>query len=210
MRQPDAVDSTGGTASISLIVPEDQLPCFYTLCQRGLRVPAQIGCTLQELLCGQFGLLPAYLQQRVKTLFLDGKPVDDPSRAFVRDGSIVALSAALPGLAGAALRRDGYLGLLRNSLTHREERSDIPLQDGSVTVRLFNLLIKEVGPILFGRGVLFYSRDLVQFFSGRSARFWEACRGAEMNGKEIAVKELANFQGLDRQDTILLRVEFRG
>jgi hypothetical protein len=208
MTSSDTPDPGGGVAWIFLVLSEDQLPCFYTLCQEGLRVPAQIGCSIKELLCVQLGLPSSYLQGRIQTLFLDGKPVDDPEKALIREGSTLALSAALPGLAGAALRRGGYLGHLRNSLTYREEGSGLNLHDGVITVRLFNLLLKEIGPILLRRGVLFRARDLLEFFGRRSEKFWKVCRDAKINGKEIGVDELKIPQGLAGHDAMGLRVEF--
>lgn len=195
-------------AWISLTLSQDQFPCFYLLCQEGLRVPVQTGCSIKDLLCGELGLPPGYLQGRIQTLFLDGRPVDDPERALVREGSTLALSAALPGLAGATLRRGGYLGLLRDSLTYREERPDVTRKDGVITIKIFNLLLKEVGPILFERGVLFSPRDLIRFFRGRSEKFWKACRDAKLNDREIGAEELKTLQGVGRHDAIGLRVEF--
>jgi len=44
------------------------------------------------------GLDEDYVTQRISTIFLDGKPVDDIDTLLVRDGAVLSLSAAMPGL----------------------------------------------------------------------------------------------------------------
>ena len=51
---------------------------------------------------------------------LDGKPVDDIGAALVQDGSTLALSAAMPGLVGATLRRGGAYSSFRSAITYHE------------------------------------------------------------------------------------------
>jgi len=57
------------------------------------------------------------VKEKISTIFLDGKAVDSPETALLREGSTLALSSAMPGLAGAILRRDGPYASLRSSIT---------------------------------------------------------------------------------------------
>jgi hypothetical protein len=56
------------------------------------------------VLCDQFQVETDYLENRIKTIFLDGKPVDDEDKAVLKNGSTLALSAAMPGLVDSTFR----------------------------------------------------------------------------------------------------------
>ena len=75
--------------------PADAWPVFRTLFQQGVGVAIQTGVSLEDLLCCQWQIDREYVMNRISTLFLDGKPVDDLPAAVVNDGSVVALSGAM-------------------------------------------------------------------------------------------------------------------
>ena len=62
----------------------------------------------------QLGISESYLNERVQTIFLNGRAVDDLFGEVVGNNSTIALSAAMPGLAGAVFRKGGMLSSLRN------------------------------------------------------------------------------------------------
>jgi len=70
-------------------------------------ISATVGCSIKNLLCNQFDITPEYLSDRISTIFLNGKPVDDVESAIIKDNSILALSGAMPGLVGATFRKGG-------------------------------------------------------------------------------------------------------
>lgn len=114
---------------------------------RGIRIPLASSCSVRDFLCETLGLDPAYVESRITTVFLDGKVVDDLERAMLKEGSKLALSAAMPGLAGAALRRNGAYAALRESLCHPTDA--VGGSGGFIEVKIFNLLIEELGPLLW-------------------------------------------------------------
>ena len=63
--------------SLSLTLDPDKIQGFFPLLQRGFMVKVQIGCSIKTILCEQFGLDPEYVEDRIQTIFLDGKMVDD-------------------------------------------------------------------------------------------------------------------------------------
>ena len=110
-----------------------------------------LGFLVQDL-----GLTPEYVQQRITTVFLDGQVVDVLEDATLRKGSRLALSAAMPGLVGATLRRSGPYAAMRAEITRSAEH-ELHVCSAVTTVvevKLFNLLIDEIGPVLLERGVL--------------------------------------------------------
>ncbi len=80
---------------------QSRMALLFPALQRGVLVKARLGESIRSLLCKQFGLDPDYVKNRIQTAFLDGKPVDDFDSAIVREGSVLTLSGAMPGLAGA-------------------------------------------------------------------------------------------------------------
>lgn len=139
--------------SIRLIVSERALPLFFPLLSGGVFVDAPAGSTLREVVCGRLGVSDDYLDNRVQTLFLDGKAVDDPDEVRVSDGGRVALSAAMPGLLGAVLRKGGHLSAMRKQITCETGECEDPAGDSRVTVALFNLAARELGPGLLASGI---------------------------------------------------------
>ena len=109
-----------------------------------------------EFLVEDLGLTPEYVRQRITTVFLDGQVVDVLEDAALREGSRLALSAAMPGLVGATLRRSGPYAAMRAEITRPAEH-EVHVCSAATTVvevKLFNLLIDEIGPVLLERGVL--------------------------------------------------------
>ena len=117
-------------------------------------VKAQVGGSIKNLLCEQFKMEANYLDERIKTIFLDGKPVDDVETAAVDDGSSVALSAAMPGLAGPTFRRGGTLAAFRSGITYQAEGAFADTREvGMVNIKLFNMIVSELGPLFLKDGI---------------------------------------------------------
>jgi hypothetical protein len=82
-------------------------------------VETLVGWSIKIILCTALGLDDNYVEDRIKTIFLDAIPVDNISTASVSDKSVLELSGAMPGLAGAALRRGGRLAFLERCLNKK-------------------------------------------------------------------------------------------
>jgi len=195
------------TVSLSLTLEPDKIQDFFPLLQGGIMVKVQVGCSIKTILCKQFGLSPEYVEDRVKTILLDGKTVDDIDSAIIRDGSILALSAAMPGLAGAILRRGGDLALLRSQTTYREEKEYTLRREGVVVLKLFNLLVNELGPGFLKEGVLVKPEDLDAFLMSLPEEFWEGCKVAAVDDQEVGLDYLLGLEWLENHDLVMLRVE---
>jgi len=146
--------------NVALRITRAQLELFFPLLQRGVVVQAAVGCPLKELLCTQFGIPEEYVAGRITTIFLDNRPVDDLERSLIREGSRVTLSAAMPGLVGATMRRSGFYATLRQGITHAEKEGDLKAGQGTVRLKLFNLLLPELAPLVLARGILLQRDEL--------------------------------------------------
>jgi hypothetical protein len=194
--------------SLRLLVDKKLFYTFTPLLQRGVRVMVQVGGSLRRLLEDQVGLNPEYMKERIKTVFLDGKPVDDWDSALVQDGAVLALSAAMPGLAGATLRRGGVWAGMRSQITHQEKQSSISPEEGFVAIKLFNLLIPELGPFLLEQGVFLPREDWEEFQKGLPDEFWRGCREIRVDGEEKDEGQFRSWPGFSQPGGVWLSVHF--
>ncbi len=196
----------GAPVSLRLMLEVDKIGWFLPLLQGGFMVKARVGCSIKMMLCRQFGLSPIYVEDRIQTIFLDGKAVDDIDSAIIKDGSTLALSAAMPGLAGATLRRGGHLASFRSQATHREGKKAISRREGLVVLKLFNLLFGELGPMFLRQGILVRREDFKGFLTSLPGEFWEGCKGATLDGRNIGLGDLREMKWLKDCDFVMLQV----
>jgi hypothetical protein len=179
-----------GSDGLRLSVSPEQVARFNPLMQEGFLVRAKVGCTIKTLLCDQFGVHPEYLETRVQTVFLNGKPVDDLESAEIPAGATLALSAAMPGLVGATLRRGGYYAPLRSDITYRKEEIPGARGEGMVRVKLFNLLGPELAPTFLGKGIWLGGSRLQEFLNHLPEEFWTQCKAIHLDGTAISPEAL--------------------
>jgi len=162
-----------------------RLEDFFPLLRQGFAVQARVGCSLEDLLCRQWGIAPDYVAQRITTIFLNCRAIDDVKTALVREGAAIALSGAMPGLVGATMRRGGYYAAMRGAMTHQEAAQGEGEGCGRVGLKLFNLLMAELGPAFLLRGILLPSNVLGDFLAGQSPEFWAGCRHVRLDGEPV-------------------------
>jgi hypothetical protein len=127
---------------------------FSALLQDGVTVPALTGTSVAAFLTGELGVPPEQVAARISTVFLDGAVVDSLEGATLREGSVLALSAAMPGLVGATLRRGGFYASMRAGITCSDDAPAQAPTAGTIRLKLFNLLIAELGPAVLAHGIL--------------------------------------------------------
>ena len=193
-----------GMARISLELEGRLLPRFSALLTKGVIVRCRTGGSLRDFLCEQLRVPEPYLEQRVHIFVPPGKAVDDYATATVTDGASSALSAAMPGLVGAVLCRGGLLAGLRDSITHRSDESAARALNGTVTVKLFNLTVKELGPLLLSRGAGVTAKDLLELFEQFADDFRAGCRRAALDDRPLSFDQLT--AALADRDQVDLRV----
>jgi len=193
----DAISAAGEIALITIEPSEGQITRLATLLKKGCFVRVRTGCSMRELLCEQFNISPEYVRKDIKVLFLDFSPVDDIDSAIIKDGSIIALSAAMPGLVGAAMRKDG-LSWMRSSITYHETAGEHVCQDGLIHMKLFNQVMVDLGESFLRRGVYVKSRFLADFLGRFDGAFWRECRKISRNGDAMTENDLLEtLQGRD-------------
>jgi len=180
--------------SVQFNLSPDGIPSFFPLLQKGFRVKARVGVSVQNFLGDHFGLSPEYLRDRVKTIFLDGKSVDDLDTTLILDGSRLALSAALPGLAGAVLRRGSPFAGLRSRVVEGEKDLPGTPEEGFVYLKIFNLLLPELGPLVLRKGILISREDFQEFWESLPGDIRERLEETlRVEGKGLPPAQIRDF-----------------
>lgn len=146
------------------VVPED-LPSCTTLLQSGFRVSVPSDQTLLGALTSLPGFTEEYLSATVQTIFCNGVPVDDLHMALPGQGAVIALSAAMPGLAGAIFRKNSIHAALRGNA-----KGSVSQAGGACivfTLKLFNSIALERGTELLCQGVAMTAKTVASFLEKR-------------------------------------------
>ncbi len=186
---------------------KDLIIAFFPLLQQGFYVEITPD-NVQEMLCRICEMGPEDLNHRIQTLFLNGKPVDNMEKIFIQDGDCLALSAAMPGLVGATMRSGGVLAGFRHAISHRSTRARSDSGGGLLTIKLFNLLIREIGPRFLRRGILVGGGDLRSLLSSLSKSDWKHCKSAHLDAQQIHTDALMAMDWPAGPERIHLNVTF--
>ena len=125
-------------------------PLFW----QGVLLKVEVGITLRKLLTCGLGINRQFVDERIRTVFLNGHPLDDIKSAFVDDGAHVALGGALPGIVGIAMQRQSPVRFIRHNINFRSEDVPIKLKIGEVTMKLFNEIAVALDRVILRRGII--------------------------------------------------------
>ncbi len=190
---------------LDLVIGNGLVPRFFFLFQQGVMIRSHVGCSIRVFLSEEIGAGRDTID-KIQSIFLDGSPVDDLSAATIKDGSVLALSAAMPGLVGATLRRGGLLSSFRNTITYHEDSARCASGEGFIQIKLFNLLMDELGPGLLKRGVYVKSSDFMNLLAEQSQDLRQGCLRAVLDGNAVGLETLAGNARLSSHDRLFLSV----
>jgi len=135
------------TSTLVLRAAQKDLEALTPLAREGLGVEISAGRTVRQTLTGDLGFCPECVEERIQTVFLDGSPVDDIDQDAAAPGCTMALAAAMPGIAGMAMRRGSPVGVFREGVTHHADpkalAADTQAPRFRITLKLFNLVAVE-------------------------------------------------------------------
>jgi hypothetical protein len=191
-------------SGLVLTVTAGECPKFVGLLNAGFMINVRVGESVKTLLCDRLGLDQSYFDERIQTLFLNSKPVDDPATVVVKDGSILALSAAMPGLVGATFRKGGKYRWMRSSISHPDDSDMTAGTTGWVTVKLFNLILKELGPFFLEAGVWLKGETIQTFFTDRTSSLAGTIQSVFLNGREVVPETLLELE--DKEEPIYIKI----
>jgi hypothetical protein len=174
--------------SIEVQLAPELLRIFFPLFEEGVEVEMVAGCSIRELLIEQFGFAAEYIASRITTVFVNHRAVDNMDSARIYDGAVLALSGAMPGLVGATMRSSGYYAAMRGNMTYRNEAAAPEVKAGAIKLKLFNLLLPELGPRLLQRGILLSVARWQEFLAQQPEQL--RVRGYWLDGRPLPVDQL--------------------
>lgn len=165
---------------LRLQLPPDALAGFASLLQHGLLFPMQHAVSLLPFLVSLPGFSADYIEKNVQTIFINGVAADSLDREL-DIGTTVALSAAMPGLAGAIFRRQGVHGSLRSQPMTKPAA---PTGAGFLTLKLFNSIATDRISDLLHQGFLVSGKTLARF-AGMRGPLFQSVVGIRLEGQEV-------------------------
>lgn len=174
---------------LTLKVQTGQISKLSAVLQMGFYLPVPAGSSVKAVLDAA-GFSPSYLQDKVKTVFLDGTAVDNLEAERIKHRSVIAVSGAMPGLVGAIFRKDSPISGLRSNVAKRPYDRSHQHGDELVLLKMFNIIAEEMGPELLRSGLTVAGKDMENFFANRRELLEKAILEVELDGKPIALQEL--------------------
>lgn len=169
---------------VELSVESDRIGMFYELLTTGFFVKAPSGISVRNFLIKVLRLDPVYVDTRIQTIFLNGRAIDDIDVATLVEGSVLALSGAMPGLAGAVFRRGGAYAAMRSGM----ESVSPPLQktysDGKIKLKLFNQVAADLGNSFLKKGIRLSVEIFSRFFHQNFESLPKICAMMVINGEK--------------------------
>jgi hypothetical protein len=186
---------------LHLTVVTDQLLLFTTLLQSGIEIQTSAGTDIGSFLGDLQGFTPEYLASSVETIFLNGTPVDNLQQPISGEEPVLAISAAMPGLAGAIFRKNSIHSALRSDTESLESfRNSTTL---SVTLKLFNSIAKERGEELLHSGIHIKTTKFMTFLEKRPS-LKNYITGCMVDDRAVMITEL--FAALSGSPRLFLQI----
>lgn len=179
--------------AVTLSMSPNAVSRLFPLFGEGILIHGRDGETVEDFLVKTAGIPPGYLKERVQTVFLNGRALDDFNTARMADGATLALSAAMPGLAGAVLRRGGAYAPMRRQISRDASSAAAGGGDIIVTLKLFNMIASELGPEFLRRGIRIPGDRLRGFVERQGRWAWNGCRSATADGQPIEITRIADL-----------------
>ena len=145
-----------------IALPNERIPGFASLLQHGILLNMYQPTPLLPLLLSLPGFTAEYIEKTVQTIFINGVAADRLDQ-LLHAGNTIALSAAMPGLAGAIFRRQGLHASLRTQPQTLAPSS--PSASGTLTLKLFNSIATDRVQDLLTQGICVTGKSIHDFAS---------------------------------------------
>lgn len=196
------MNSASNPSRLELHVNPEDIPLYTTVLQGGVLVEARAGMPLGAFLDALPGFHHEYIVNEIQTIFLNGTAIDDLETPLEGDHPVLALSAAMPGLAGAILRKNSFHAALRTTVT---ERGDHHHQGNiTITLKLFNSIARDCGPALLAGGIRL-NAAVLQVFCATHPTLAAGRRDMVLDGRPITAATLSTWLEQENIITLIVR-----
>ncbi|MDY6824554.1 MAG: hypothetical protein SWH68_12270 [Thermodesulfobacteriota bacterium] len=153
---------------------------------RGIRFETTPGQSVQNFLAETLPTDRNYIENSIQTIFLDGQAIDNPETTLITDPCTIALSVAMPGVFGAAFRKNGVYSGLRQRYEGNQRKTSVTEPSGNilVTVKCFNRVAEDLGDDLLARGIRLNIEDFTEFWQQHKGVLGKGCRQIVVDGRQ--------------------------
>ena len=152
---------------IRFTVETTALSRFTTLLQAGTFIETDQGTSVGDFLFALPDFSREYIATRIQTIFLNGLPADSLDQKLFGLDAVLAISAAMPGLAGAIFRKDGVHASLRTQTANELSPAETAKNPLTIRLKLFNMIAAEKGVQLLNEGCVLSASSLKRFLDYR-------------------------------------------
>ncbi len=190
---------------LTFTVNNHMLADFTTLLQSGIGLQCIKNEPLGTFLLHLAEFDPAYLSDTVQTVFLDGNAIDDFTMPLSEPRHTIALSAAMPGLAGAIFRKNSLFATLRTQ-SYTKKAAEKSNEKVQVSLKLFNKIAIEKGEPLLRKGFFYPGKNLLDFFSVRPFLV-DKITAIHLSGKKVPFSKLHRLIDINAEYYICFNTE---
>ncbi len=177
----DTLQFKGPSEIAGLLMPE---------LQKGFYIGASEGESVYTFLIKECGFSDDYISEKIKTVLIDGSPVDDIFNAGIKEGGVCALSGAMPGIVGAMMRIGSPYAPMRESITADTVRMTETGKIIVVGLKLFNTVLSDKGLNFLKTGILVDRERILYFLRRHYEELYSLCREITMNDIPVDIREM--------------------
>lgn len=183
------------------------LSIFMPELQRGFYIRSYEGETVHSFLVDACCMDEDYIAEKIKTILINGGPVDDIFNTGLVGGTTCAVSGAMPGIAGAMMRMGSPYAPMRESITVKPSGSPESEKEILVTLKLFNVVMHDLGPDFLKNGILVDKERVLELFSSHGEEISSGCRAILFNNVPLDPRILAGGGPAGISELVKLKVE---
>ena len=191
--------------TLILIIPEENFRDYLKSLQSGFFISSPEGISIYDFLTEICAIESNYIQENIKTVFINNSPADNLHNVFIAPGMTCALSGAMPGLVGAMMRMGGYYSALRNEISCKEGQPAEKGKETAVKLKFFNRILNDLAPVFLKKGVFLKKDDLLFFMENFIDM--EMIIEAEINKKKLKKITINSIRVEQKKEIVYFRLK---
>lgn len=130
--------------------------------------------SVRNLLHDVLGYEDSFIEQTVRTIFRNNRPVDDIDSVFIKDGDRLALGGAMPGIVGIVMGRDNPYKSFRSDISTHDEEVKTDALPIMISMKIFSTLAVETAVDVLERGIFVEASFLADFLEEKADKIIKA------------------------------------
>lgn len=167
---------------------------WRALFRRGVGIRLRLGCSVRQSICTELGVDPEYVDQRIRSVFLDNSPLDDIDTPKLSEGQTLSLGGGMPGLVGITLNRASPFCHFRGEIGWKGDKGcTVEGSEGEITLKLFNFVAEDLVEPMLARGAIMQAVDVAALLHECALEkpgLVHLVHHAELDGREVAPADL--------------------